>query len=220
MRLFVSNCLCNVRCNWLRFYKKWTLCPRRSAIQETMSSPRTVSWQLLRLQPYSSSLPTKGDSIHLWELGGRLKENKRNYGSLICAQIMTHFTMQVSWTVVLVLLSNRALLHCIMLDWETFFFFLQSRRNLSFCIFSLWHFIFLRRCVDPLTKMAVFKMVFHVVSDGLQIEISNRSISVTECGGLSQMSNGWISWGDEGAGCKWLPALFLLTVVFVIFGVG
>lgn len=53
--------------------------------------------------------------------GGRLKENKRNYGSLICAQIMTHFTMQVSWTVVLVLLSNRALLHCIMLDWETFF---------------------------------------------------------------------------------------------------
>lgn len=35
-----------------------------------MSSPRTVSWQLLRLQPYSSSLPTKGDSIHLRELGG------------------------------------------------------------------------------------------------------------------------------------------------------
>lgn len=218
MRLFVSNC--NVRCNWLRFYKKWTLCPRRSAIQETMSSPRTVSWQLLRLQPYSSSLPTKGDSIHLWELGGETQGKQEELWIInMCSDNdpFHHASVLDSGFSVVIQQSATSLHHVRLRD---FFFFLQSRRNLSFCIFSLWHFIFLRRRVDPLTKMAVFKMVFHVVSYRLQIEISNRSISVTECGGLSQMSNGWISWGDEGAGCKWLPALFLLTVVFVIFGVG
>lgn len=117
----------------------------------------------------------------------RLKVNKKNLLSFVCVQIMTHFTMQDStqctthfFSVVVmpkkVLNVSSYWTHHILL---TDFSCCSPAGILVFVFFAFSYLIFLGRCADPLMKMVVLRWS-HVSFDWLQIEIPNRSISLTE----------------------------------------
>lgn len=135
LRLFVSY-VSNCQLPWLRFNKKTEL-PAPDALQETMSSPRTVSWQLLGLQPCSSSPTRTRKSIHLWGSEWRLEGNKSNLASLTRAYFFMHI-----YSVIVIIMSTKVKVEALVLNTWCFIkrpFLLQSQRKwglLCVCVFS------------------------------------------------------------------------------------
>lgn len=107
-------------------------CPRRSAIQETMSSSRTVSWQLLGLQS-CSSLSLMKENQYTYE--GQSKDWREARRSLICVHILMYFCICQSISIVLTVKVKARLL-------STFLAAVPQESGLL--CFS--YFIFLRRC--------------------------------------------------------------------------
>lgn len=110
-----------------------------------MSSPRTVSWQLLGLQPCSSSPTRTRKSIHLWGSEWRLQGKKSNLASLTRAYFFMHI-----YSVIVMIMSTKVKVEALVLNTWCFIkrpFLLQSRRNWGLlCVFScfcaFFHFSF------------------------------------------------------------------------------
>lgn len=161
-----------------------------------MSSPRTVSWQLLGLQPCSSSPTRTRKSIHLWGSEWRLQGKKSNLASLTRVYFFMHI-----YSVIVMIMSTKVKVEALVLNTWCFIkrpFLLQSRRNwgllcVSSCFCAFFHFSF-SWSVDPLMKMTALKWFSCLL--WLAADWNFKQINLSHSH-LRKMSHGWIDRGNK-----------------------
>lgn len=148
-----------------------------------MSSPRTVSWQLLGLQPCSSSPTRTRKSIHLWGSEWRLQGNKSNLASLTRAYFFMHI-----YSVIVIIMSRKVKVEALVLN--TWCFIKRPFLLMFLCFF---HFSF-SWSVDPLMKMTALKWFSCLL--WLAADWNFKQINLSHSH-LRKMSHGWIDRGNK-----------------------
>lgn len=187
-----------------------------------MSSPRTVSWQLLGLQHCSSSPTRTRKSIHLWGSEWRLQGNKSNLASLTRA----YFFMCI-YSVIVIIMFTKVKVEALVLNAWCFIkrpFLLQSRRNwglLCVCVCShvsvlFSHFIFLKRRSTDENDCSQMVSMSPLIGCRLKFQ-TDQSLSLSLAQNVTRLNRQRKEKDGHEAGCKWRPVTSAVSDTFLLW---